>query len=431
MPTPPSDLWTHFTPVFEAASDCMALLDAGSGVVLAANAALCRQLGTSSGDLHQKHLFELSAFENLARDEASFREFANHIASKAREAPLKKGRGEEVHFNIRGTAYESGGRQFLLLRFRPLKVDFQSGDSLMKSTMLARLVFENAADGINVREVSPDFSKKRVLACNERFVKMTGFSEAELLAMDDISCQVRSLQTPEEDAENERKLRALEPASGEASWIRPDGEDNAFEWRGVPIRVGEQILILGVDRDITQQRRAQEFLRQRTAELDALINNIPDMVWFKDTQSRYITVNAAFVKAVGRQLDELRGKNDFDTSPPELAKKYQEDDARVVREKIVLTVEEKHELKGRPTRWIVTTKSPILDKDGTVLGTVGIARDITERRQAELENAQQRARLEAILEKVPMEFLASHQADKIAGTTIQRAMEKRKANDKG
>ncbi|MCY3020862.1 MAG: PAS domain-containing protein [Planctomycetota bacterium] len=343
---------------------------------------------------------------------------------------LKSPHADSMYFSMRGHAYSTLGKRYLLLRFKPQVIDTRSSDNLLKSTWLARLVFENAPDGVSVRVVSPDFRSRKLLACNQRYTEMAGYSEAQLMAMDSIADVVRSLLTPEQDAEIERKTRALEPVRGVARWVRPDGRDNAFEWHAVPMRVGDEIYVLGIDRDITEQRRAVERLRASQAEMDALINNIPDLVWFKDTQSRYITVNAAFLKATGKTMDELRGKTDNDISPPDIAAKYQADDARVVREKAVLTVEEKHELIGRPLAWIVTTKSPILDKDGIVLGSVGIARDITDRRHAEQENLRQRERLEQILAQVPSEFLSAYREDSVIGVTVTKAIAKRESQRK-
>jgi PAS domain S-box-containing protein len=419
--------WAHFAPVFEGSPDGLLLVESATAVVVAANSALSRHLGVPLDQWRGRAFFAVPALQPIAADESAFRAFAAEVVGRPRDVALRSPHGETFHFNIRGTAYTAGDKPYLLLRFRPLVIDTRSSESLLRSTWLARMVFENAPDGVSVRAPQGDSGKKKILACNQRFVEMTGRAEAELLAMADISSCVRSLLTPEQDAEIERRLRALQPVRGVASWIRPDGKENAFEWHAVPMQVGQEIYILGIDRDVTEKRRTEENLRARQAERDALIGNIPDLVWFKDAQSRYIAVNAAFVKAVGKTLDELRGRTDFDISPPEVARKYQADDARVVREKTVLTVEERHELKGKPPAWIVTTKSPILDKDGNVLGTVGIARDITDRRHAELEVRQQRARLEAILATMPTKYLLEHQDDALVGATVKKVMQRRKA----
>jgi len=406
--------WAHFHRVFDSSSDLLLLVQADNAKIICANPALERQLGAAQGAWHGKLFTAIPALCCVARNTDDFCTFASEIAHRPRELTLRHARGEDIHFHARASAYTVESTPYILITFRPQVIDTRSSAMLMKSTWLARMVFENAPDGINVRQLGADLKSKKLLGCNQRFCEMTGYTESQLMAMDDITRLQSSLLSAEEEAENDRKILELKPVSGIATWLRPDGKENYFEWRGVPMRVGDAIYVLGIDRDITVQHSALESLRARQAELDALINNIPDIVWFKDAHSRYITGNAAFCKATGKSPEQLRGKTDFDVSPAEIARKYQEDDARVVRTKKGITVEEKHELKGQPTRWIVTTKSPILDKDGRVLGTVGIARDITDRRAAEQANADHRAHLEAILKRIPLKILQQYKVESSA-----------------
>jgi PAS domain S-box-containing protein len=419
--------WAHFHRVFDSSSDCLLLVQAESGQIVCANPSLERQLGAAQGAWQGKPVTAVPALCCVARSMDEFHAFASEISHRPRELTLRHSRGEDIHFHARALPYTVDGRPYLLLTFRPQVIDTRSSATLMKSTWLARMVFENAPDGINVRQLGADLKSKKLLGCNQRFCEMTGYTESQLMAMDDITRLQSSLLSPEEEAENDRKVLELQPVSGIATWLRPDGRENYFEWRGVPMRVGDAIYVLGIDRDITVQRKALEELRAKTAELDALINNIPDLVWFKDAHSRYIACNAAFCKATGKSLDDLRGRTDLDISPTDIARKYQEDDARVVRTRKGITVEEKHELKGQPTRWIVTTKSPILDKDGKVLGTVGIARDITDRRAAELANLEHRAHLEAILKRIPLAILQKYKVESSAAlkrVVVKRAKKK-------
>ncbi|HEY3320615.1 MAG TPA: PAS domain-containing protein [Planctomycetota bacterium] len=417
--------WAHFNAICETTSDCILLVQTDTATIVSASAPLERQVGAGRGEWVERRFYTVLALRSLAADRESFDRFAAEIAAKPRDCFLTNRSGDEVPCHLGAITYNAGGKPYLLLRIRPLQIDTRSPDNLMRSAWISRLVVENAPDGINVRLFDTETGKMRLLACNQRFVEMSGYTEEQLMEKDDLLPCARSLLTTAEDHEVMRKLRNLHAASGVASWLRPDGRDNCFEWRSMPVNVSGQIYVLGIDRDVTVQRRALNALKSREAELDALINNIPDLVWFKDARSQYVTVNAAFLHAINKRLEDIRGKTDYDISPPDVAAKFQADDARVIREKTQLTVEEKHEFKGRPPRWIVTTKSPIMNEQGNVLGTVGIARDITERRMAEIEHEQQRARVEAILERVPIEFLERYSSDPDLGPTIQQAIKKR------
>ena len=117
--------------------------------------------------------------------------------------------------------------------------------------------------------------------------------------------------------------------------------------------------------------------------LKGILDNIPDMAWLKDIDSRFILVNRPFAEACGVEVGEVVGKTDLDVWPAELAAKYIADDREVMHTGLSKTVEEPLvDVKGE-TRWIETTKSPVYDDEGRIIGTTGIARDITKRKRAE------------------------------------------------
>lgn len=142
-----------------------------------------------------------------------------------------------------------------------------------------------------------------------------------------------------------------------------------------------------------ERKQTEESLRMARHQQQAMLDNIPDMVWLKDRESRFIAVNAALAKACGALPSEVVGKTDFDFWPPDLATLYREDDARVMASaKQVRTEEPLIDAMGKKI-WIETIKMPVFDNGGTVIGTTGIARDISQRREAELRLRENEARL--------------------------------------
>src|SRR5262249_13396263 len=149
----------------------------------------------------------------------------------------------------------------------------------------------------------------------------------------------------------------------------------------------------------------------------ALINNIPDIAWFKDKDSMYTIVNDATVQASGYSAGAMRGKTDFDFWPPDLAEQYRKDDQFVIETGQRYKVEDLVKGVDGDVKWIETIKTPVWDQLGTLLGTVGIARDITRRKQVEAENHQLTLDLErrvdertAELQQVNSALLRSNQA---------------------
>jgi PAS domain S-box-containing protein len=151
------------------------------------------------------------------------------------------------------------------------------------------------------------------------------------------------------------------------------------------------------------QARTAE-LRQQTRYLRTLIDTLPLWVWLKDTTCRYLITNQANAAACGRSVDEIIGKSDQEIWPPEIAARHCADDREVMATRQRKTVEEPVE-NTDGTAWMETFRAPVLDEDGTVLGTVGAAHNISERKAAEA--AREKALAEAVqLARQRSEFLA-------------------------
>ena len=148
---------------------------------------------------------------------------------------------------------------------------------------------------------------------------------------------------------------------------------------------GELIGIVGSARDITERKIAEKVLELRENHLTAIIENQPGLVWLKDIDGRFLTVNEAFAQSCGEKTaGDVLGKTDFDIWPIELAEKYRNDDAKVINHKQPLRIEESiYDHKER--KWFETFNMPILDESGIVIGTTGFAVDITDRKKIEME----------------------------------------------
>jgi two-component system, sensor histidine kinase and response regulator len=139
-----------------------------------------------------------------------------------------------------------------------------------------------------------------------------------------------------------------------------------------------------LERAETQSKRMEEALEQERYLLDTLMDHLPHTIYFKDLASRFIRVNRAQANlfSLGDPSEAL-GKTDFDYFSDEHARQAMADEQEIIRsgEPIVDKEEKETWPDGRHT-WVLTTKMPLRDEEGRIVGTFGISRDITEKKEA-------------------------------------------------
>jgi PAS domain S-box-containing protein len=113
----------------------------------------------------------------------------------------------------------------------------------------------------------------------------------------------------------------------------------------------------------------------------AVVDTIPDRIILKDLDSRYLSCNASYASDLGIKPDAIVGMSDFDFFPPELAERYREDDRKVMQSGMQVSFEEPY-IKDGERRWIQTTKAPMRNDQGEVVGVVVMFHDITQRRRS-------------------------------------------------
>jgi PAS domain S-box-containing protein len=137
--------------------------------------------------------------------------------------------------------------------------------------------------------------------------------------------------------------------------------------------------------DISNAREMKASLQQEQLLLRALLDNVPDSIYFKDLASRFIRVSAsqAQKKGVGH-TEDIIGKTDFDFFAAEHAQKAFSDEQQIIRTgEPVVDIEERETWPDGRVTWVSTSKLPLRDPRGRTIGTFGISRDITSRKDAE------------------------------------------------
>jgi PAS domain S-box-containing protein len=144
---------------------------------------------------------------------------------------------------------------------------------------------------------------------------------------------------------------------------------------------------------MAERGRAEESLQQSYFLVRAVVDGTTDAVFVKDRHGRYLMINAAGAGFLGQTVAEVIGRDDMQLFSPQTARAIMEGDRRIMATGETHTYEDVATTAG-VTRTLLSTKGPYRDAQGTILGVLGIARDITERKQAE----EARSRLAAIVE---------------------------------
>ena len=153
---------------------------------------------------------------------------------------------------------------------------------------------------------------------------------------------------------------------------------------------GNVTFLTGVAQDITERKMAEQELLENeqqfrflSYQLEAILDHIPGLVFYKDKKNNFIRVNKNFAEGHGKTKEELEGKNLADLYPKGDAEQYFQDDLKVINSgHAELNIEERW-VTEEGVKWVNSSKIPFVDADGETIGVIGVSMDITERRQAE------------------------------------------------
>ena len=150
-------------------------------------------------------------------------------------------------------------------------------------------------------------------------------------------------------------------------------------------KLGKPMRVTGVSWDVSERSRLENALARERFLLKTLMDNLPDRIYFKDRESRFIAVNRAMAALFGlKDPEDLLGKTDADLFAPEHARAARRDELEILRTgQALVNIEEKETWPDRHETWVSTSKLPLRDLKGNIIGTFGLSRDITEKKRAE------------------------------------------------
>jgi PAS domain S-box-containing protein len=234
--------------------------------------------------------------------------------------------------------------------------------------------------------------------------RMYGYTEEEIQGKH-FSVFIPEARRGEMAANEERLFRGEPLAHYELENIRKDGSVFPVSLTISPIKdaTGFVTGVSIIGRDITERKRAEEALIEERHLLHTLMDNIPDLIYFKDRESHFTWINKALAREYGlSDPAQAVGKTDLDFYAAKNAKTFQKDEEEIIRTgQPIVGQEEKESWPDGHATWVSTTKMPLRDANGNISGTFGVSRDLTERKRAEDELYQSRQMLKSILDTIP------------------------------
>ncbi len=254
-------------------------------------------------------------------------------------------------------------------------------DNLQESHDLLRQTVDQFPDILVVKDEHGDF-----LICNQRTAQLYGTTPAAMVGKHDDDFGV-----PKAIADSFRKNVLSIMQKSEMEIVYEDSRDAAsdeirhFKSIKKPFKNQEgKNRILVIAQDITDEVRSKNRAIQQQIFLKTLIQTIPDLVWLKDPQGIYLACNPRFEALYGAKEADIIGKTDYDFVDKEIADTFRYHDKKAIETgRSVMNEEWLTFAKDGLRKLSKTTKTPMYDEEGRLLGVLGVGHDITQQRQSE------------------------------------------------
>lgn len=319
---------------------------------------------------------------------------------KQMEEKLSKAQQElEEHVRRRTAELDKTNKELL----KEIAERKEAENELAEKWIFFRTVLDNLPDHIYAKDRDSRFTLCNIALADAVWVKhpndLLGKTDFDVFPLEQAERFFRDEQNliktsplvldHEEQLKSEKRLTEI----GSYKNKRKKGQTEWILSTKLPFRNtdGEIIGLVGIGHNITKLKEAEETLTKDRNLLRALIDNLPDYVYVKDVESRFTLCNITLSRSVGaKHPDELLGKTDFDFFPRNLAEKFFNDEQKIIKTGQPLINRQeplldlwKYQGQKSEGHWVLTTKVPLLDDNGEVIGIVGIGHDITEIKKAQ------------------------------------------------
>ncbi len=255
--------------------------------------------------------------------------------------------------------------------------------ALQESKAKLESIFESSPDAITVTDLD-----MRIEDCNPAMLRMFGLTNKDRVLG---ASSLDFVASSDHERVRERLAEILQDGfikDEELMLVREDGSEFPSEISASLMRdaLGRPLGIVAISSDITARKQAETQLASERNLLRTLVDNLPDSTYIKDRDSRFMLCSRQTREVAGiEHAEQIIGKTDFDFYPPEIATRFFEEEQELMRSgNALLNVERCVE---DPVRneivWDLTTKVPLRNAEGQIIGLVGISKNVTELKQSQ------------------------------------------------
>jgi len=262
-------------------------------------------------------------------------------------------------------------------------------ESLQHSNSILRSVIESTPDIIVVKDI-----QGRYIIANSAVAQFLGKPIEAILGKDDTALFPAEIAS--QIIEGDRRVTAAGECLTYEEDIQQNGAVRTFLTAKYPWRDSQENIVgvVAISRDISDRKEIEAVLLEKNILFESVIESTGDSIFVKDIQGRHLLVNSQAAAIIGLPKSEIIGKKDAELFPPEIADMLVENDRRIWQSGIEEKIEEVAKDSEGNILTFLSTKSPLRDRAGNIIGVVGVARDISDRKHAEkaLQESEERYR---------------------------------------
>ncbi len=269
--------------------------------------------------------------------------------------------------------------------------------ALRESEERLRILFEFAPDAYYLNDLKGNF-----IDGNKAAEEITGYKKDELIGKSFLRLKLLPpKQIPKAATLLAKNALGQSTGPDEFTLDQKDGTQVPVEIRTFPVKIKDKTLVLGIARDITERKQAEEALRESNRRFRDIAENAFEWIWEVDANGKYTYVSPFINKILGYNPEEVLKKHFYDLFHPDDREELKKAAFEVFAKKQPFReFMNRNVHKNGKTVWLSTSGVPILDKEGNFLGYRGADTDITERKRAEERLRESEGRYRLLAENV-------------------------------